>query len=198
MFLIVHVITGRSSAASSTILTPFVFTVNHPLIKTVHCSWSDFDHNTSDFPLYNLKMLFDHLSFTEENLESLAKNVKAHTCKCKKAKKHAIAWMYSLIPDKKDLSFGVDTALDAFQAGLMPFLTSTVNRPDGAILKRFMFGQEWELPILLVEVHSSLYKNSVAKTAMATSYVYFDVLITIYRNVLDSLFTSILQQLTST
>ena len=49
--------------------------------------------------------------------------------------------------------------IGAFVQGLAPFMTSSSNRPDGAVLKKF---REWHLPIFTLEMHSSPYKNSLS------------------------------------
>ena len=75
----------------------------------------------------------------------------------------AIAWIQSLIPDKTMVTFTADKAVSAFQQYLIPFYCSVNNRPDGIFLKRF---NTVTLPLFILEVHSSPYKNSVSQTAV--------------------------------
>ena len=84
---------------------------------------------------------------------------------------HVIAWVKSL-PEKShndddSLVYTADVKIDAFDKGLVPFLWSTGNRPDGVLLRSWSFdGTEWKLPLLIVEVHSSPYRNTVSQTAV--------------------------------
>ena len=78
-----------------------------------------------------------------------------------------IAWVKSLIETSVrpscNLSYTADIKLDAFDKGLIPFLSSLDNRPDGVVLGNK--DKEWMLPLFILEIHSSPYKNTVSQTA---------------------------------
>ena len=63
---------------------------------------------------------------------------------------------------RTELSCVADIEIKAFQDALVPFISSVKCRPDGAILRKFNC---WNIPVFILEVHSSPYKYSVAKTA---------------------------------
>ena len=159
-------VVGHSASASCS-SRPFLFEQGHPLIQTsaIGCSWSSFDElNKCIHSTYNLDDLFRHVNFPEKEREVYSNEVKCSRnfgdgC-------HAIAWVKSLIQSSRPLSYSANIALDAFEKGLVPFMTSLENRPDGVVLSSFQCDSEdWDLPIFILEVHSSPYKNSVSKTA---------------------------------
>ena len=166
-----YIILAGHTASSSSSSRPFLFTTRCELVKTEKVTtsdslWSDFDFQAhSDFPKYNLAMLFEHLKVSDKSLERWAQNVVGP--KSIIGDVHVTAWLYSLLLPmyKQDLQFTEDTALAAFRAGLVPFLASTDNRPACAVLKHFHLRKEWKLPVLVAEVHSSgPYVNSLSKT----------------------------------
>lgn len=159
-------VVGHSASASCS-SRPFLFEQEHPLIQTSSSGflWRSFVQlNEYIKPTYTLEDLFCHVHFTEEQRIYHSKEVKCSKnfgdgC-------HAIAWVKSLFPSLSHLSYSTDIALDAFKKGLVPFLISLENRPDGVVLGSFQCDSEnWDLPIFILEVHSSPYKNSVSKTA---------------------------------
>ena len=118
-------------------------------------------------PLYNLHNLFTEVDFT--NPESFSKCIEAsakvdHGC-------HPIAWVRSLISSQtvrsQNLTLMADLEVRSLAEGIVAFTSSLNNCPDGVVLRTFQCcGKEWKLPLFILEVHSDVYKNSVAKTAM--------------------------------
>ena len=147
---------------------------DHPLIETtddkpgaVGLSELDLTQLQNVVPLYNLDDLFTEVSFT--NPEPFSKHIEVsakldHGC-------HPIAWVRSLISSQtvhsQNLTFTGDLEVRSLGEGLVTFRSSLSNRPDGVVLCTFQrCEKEWKLPLFIAEVHSDVYKNSVAKTAM--------------------------------
>ena len=161
-------IAGNSSLPSSN-ARPFYFDKHHELVRTTSSfSWTDFDQICKKIEIsqYNLGELFQHLKVSRGCLNAWAENVTS-PAGAAESEIDLMAWIWSLASQLKlnlpELQFTADTEVKAFLEGLVPFLASTRNRCDGAVLKQF---DEWMVPILLLEVHSSPYKNSVSKTAV--------------------------------
>ena len=164
-------VVGHSASASCS-SRPFLFEQQHRLVSSTGFPWARFDQLNKIHPTYNLDDLFCHLNFTKKEREDYSNEVN-----CPRnfgAGCHAIAWVKKLIQSSSSLSssssslsYSADIVLDAFEKGLVPFLTSLENRPDGVVLGSFQCdgGENWNLPIFILEVHSSPYKNSVSKTA---------------------------------
>lgn len=57
------------------------------------------------------------------------------------------------------LSYSADIAVKAFEIALVPFLASVKNQPDGVVLRKF---KQWNIPIFILEVHSSPYKLALS------------------------------------
>ena len=118
-------------------------------------------------PLYNLHDLFTKVNFT--NPEYFSKSIEAsgnrdYGC-------HPITWVSTLISSQtvcsQNLTFTADVEVRSLAEGLVAFTRSLNDRPDGVVLRTFQHrGKEWKLPLLIIEIHSGIYKNSVAKTAM--------------------------------
>lgn len=114
---------------------------------------------------YNLEEVFTRFHFPRQSRDAFSVGVNCSRnlgCGC-----HPIAWVKSFFERANvymdaTLSYSADIAVDAFEKGLVPFMSSLNNRPDGAVLCRF---RGWDLPIFLLEAHSSPYKNSVSHTA---------------------------------
>ena len=85
--------------------------------------------------------------------------------------KDVTAWVKSLIEHLQlnhgDVSYTADISIEAFKKGLLtPFLCSIDNRPDGVVLRSFTFDHiEWKLPVVIIEVHSNPYVNTLLQTA---------------------------------
>ena len=178
--VIMHLYTIRSltvaghSAHSSCLSRSFQFSEEHPLIRTATdrgVGWATFDNISGTIPAtYNLEDLFTEVSFAEADRERICNEVESS--KNLGSGRHPIAWVKSVIDNLPQsqthgsFSYTADFAIKAMQEGLMPFLHSTTNRPDGVVLRSFHCnGKEWKLPLLILEVHSSPYKNSVSQTA---------------------------------
>ena len=84
--------------------------------------------------------------------------------------KDVTAWVKSLIEHLQlndgNVSYTADISIEAFKNGLTPFLCSIDNRSDGVVLRSFTFDDiEWKLPVVIIEVHSSPYVNTLLQTA---------------------------------
>ena len=175
MYFFILIAVGHS-ASSSSASQPFHFSEDHPLISTLDDKLGAFDwdmfftDNLKDvLPLYNLEELFTSVNFTSDSCEQFSQRVEAsrkHNHDC-----HSIAWVSSLIPHHhvlaKNLTFTSDVEVKSLAEALVTFRCSLKNRPDGAILRTFHCdGREWKLPLLILEVHSSDYRNTVSQTAV--------------------------------
>ena len=110
---------------------------------------------------YNLQHLLTQLQVAPTL--STAQVICSEGCNC-----YPIAWVKSIFDnayqyDGIKLSCTADIVVKAFENILVPFLASVKNRPDGVVLCEF---KQWNVPIFILEVHSSPYKYSVAKTAV--------------------------------
>ena len=164
----VHVGHSATSSSSSRL---FQLSGKHRLTEirsdisgAVELSELDLTQLRNVIPLYNLEDLFTKVNFT--NPEHFSKHIKAsakldHGC-------HPIAWVSSLQPVvSQNLTFMADVEVRSLAEGLVAFRSSLNNRPDGVVLRAFQHcGKEWKLPLFIIEVHSGIYKNSVAKAAM--------------------------------
>ena len=166
-------VTGHSAPASSP-SRPFHFSKNHALIVTRDdtpgtVGWTKLNvgHLQEVVVPYNLQELFEHVNFSSSSREQFARDVKASANL--KDGRHPIAWLSSLFPpgESHNFIFTADVEIKSLADGLVTFQSSLSNRPDGVVLRTFRCSQsEWDLPLLVLEVHSSPYKNSVSQTAM--------------------------------
>ena len=143
-----------------------MFHNNHPLVTTdlSRLTWKDFDHVKNIIDAYNLEELFAHFRFTRKSRVTFSIGVDCSQnlgSDC-----HPIAWAKSLYEyvynTPHTLSYSADIQIDAFVQELAPFMSSSNNHPDGAVLRKL---REWHLPIFMLEMHSSPYRNSVSHTA---------------------------------
>ena len=139
---------------------PYHFLRNHPLISIDRngVGWDYFDKIT--IYRYNLQQLLTHLQVPPT--VSTDGVIYSEGCNC-----YPIAWVKSIFEmvyqyDGIKLSYSADIVVKAFENALVPFMASVNNRPDGVVLREF---KQWNIPILILEIHSSPYKYSVAKTA---------------------------------
>ena len=170
----VPLVAGHSCSASSA-SRPFLFIRHDPLVNTYLDSngfgWGSFDELPSyiNNSPYNLEDLFCEVGFTDSQRHHYSRSVSCSRnlgggC-------HPIAWVKSLIEKfirpSCHLSYTADIKLDAFDKGLIPFLCSLDNRPDGVVRGSFQCNGiiQWMLPLFILEIHSSPYKNTVSQTA---------------------------------
>lgn len=148
---------------------PFHFSQQHPLIATKGFTWATFDNPHFISDPYNLEDLFSTVGFDESARDRISEEVTSS--KNLGCGRHPIAWVKSLIDnsrrsDTAALSYTANVAVKAMQDGLVSFMYSTRNRPDGVLLRSFQCnGKEWQLPLLILEEHFSPYKNTVSQTA---------------------------------
>ena len=119
--------------------------------------------------LYNLEELFTLVNFTNDSCGRFSQRVETsgklgHDC-------HSIAWVGSLVLHhqvrSKNLTFTSDVEIKSLADVLVTFRSSLKNRPDGVVLCAFHCdGREWKLPLFILEVHSSDYRNTVSQTAI--------------------------------
>ena len=144
---------------------PFLFENVHRLVVTdrFSFSWNKFDHLSGTIDTYNLEEVFTRFHFPTKSRSAFSIGINCSEnlgCGC-----HPIAWVRSFFEETfKDipLSYSADITIDVFAKVLAPFQSSLNNRPAGVVLRKF---QGWDLPIFMLEVHSSPYKNSVSHTA---------------------------------
>ena len=159
------VLIGRAASSTS---RPFQFTTQDPLAGTALTEDTDVDWPDLEIPhlqekvaIYDLQDLFDYVQFTplqSERAQILSSRNLDEGC-------DPLVWIRSLIPDKRELTFTADRIVKAFTRYLVPYIHSTNNRPDGVVLKAFSTST-LPLPLCILEVHSSPYKNSVSQTAV--------------------------------
>ena len=159
------VIIGWADSSASRL---FQFTTLDPLARTAltedtDVKWSDLEipHLQEKIAIYDLQDLFDYVQFTplqSEWAQILSSRNLGEGC-------DPLVWIWSLIPDKRELTFTADCVVKAFTQYLVPYTHSTNNRPDGVVLKAFSTST-LPLPLCILEVHSSPYKNSVSQTAV--------------------------------
>ena len=120
--------------------------------------------------LYNLGDLFEHYKFPTTERNSYSQSV-FHG---ENANTDPIAWIQKLVEEQFSLLLPINTTLryeadlecKAFVSTLVSFLFSIHNRPDGAVYLRKDGEDPFDVPLLLLEIHSSPYKNSVSQTAV--------------------------------
>ena len=123
--------------------------------------WNYFED--SNINTYNLDQLLAHFRFPKVRDGPRSVGVTAPAgCNCT-----PIAWVKNIFERNRayattELSYVADIEIKAFQDALVPFISSVKCRPDGAVLRKFNC---WNIPVFILEVHSSPYKYSVAKTA---------------------------------
>ena len=175
VFILIDV--GHSASSSST-SPPFYFSKanDHPLISTLSnrlgaVRWNTFTDDLKQhvLPLYNLEELFTSVNFTSDSCERFSQMVNA-SVESYNHDRHSIAWVSSLIQHhqalSKNLTFTSDIKIESFAEALVTFQYSLEDRPDGAVMRTFHCdGKEWKLPLLILEVHSGNYRNTVSQTA---------------------------------
>jgi len=132
-------------------------------------SLKDLDMKHPVITAYDLEELFDAVEFPMKKRKRISRNIKAT-----EIDSHAVAWVKHLIDNiyhaediRSNFSYTSDVAVSAFEEGLTTFLCSNTIRPDGVVLYDFEEnGNRWQLPLFILEVHSSPYQKSLAKTAV--------------------------------
>ena len=169
----INIFVGHSVTPSSSSWL-FQLSEQHPLIATradkpgaVPLNQFDCAQLQNVVLLYNLHDLFTEVNFT--NPEQFSQHVETSAnlddgC-------HPIAWVSSLIPSRtvasQNLTFTTDIEVRSLAEGLVASRRSLNNHPDGVVLRAFQrCEKEWKLPLFIIEVHSGIYSNSVARTAM--------------------------------
>ena len=114
---------------------------------------------------YNLKDLFSKVKFSDKKLDGVK-----YSGNARPGDKDITAWVKSLMEQLKlndsRVSYESSITLAAIKTGLKQFLWSTDIRPDGVVLLSFTFDDTvWKLPMVIIEVHSSPYERTLAKTA---------------------------------
>ena len=115
---------------------------------------------------YNLDDLFTTLEFNDPRWSGVQ-----YSGDATRGDKDVTAWVKSLIEHLQlnhgNVSYTADISIEAFKKGLLtPFLCSIDNRPDGVVLRSCTFDHiEWKLPVVIIEVHSSPYVNTLLQTA---------------------------------
>ena len=122
--------------------------------------WNYFED--SDIDTYNLDQLLARFQFPKVRDGHSVGVTASAGCNCT-----PIAWVKNIFERnyayaRTEFSYVADIEIKAFQDVLVPFMSSVKCRPDGAILRKFNC---WNIPVFILEVHSSPYKHSVAKTA---------------------------------
>ena len=155
-----HVVTlaGCSRSSSSSIQKS---NFQHTLIK-VPAIWDVVDKVPTK---YNLDDLFTTLEFNDPRWSGVQ-----YSGNATRGDKDVTAWVKSLIEHLQlnhgNVSYTADISIEAFKKELTPFLCSIDNRPDGVVLRSFKFDDiEWKLPVVIIEVHSSPYVNTLLQTA---------------------------------
>ena len=114
---------------------------------------------------YNLDDLFTTLKFNDPRWSGVQ-----YSGNATRGDKDVTAWVKSLIEHLQlnhgNVSYTADISIEAFKKGITPFLCSIDNRPDGVVLRSFTFDHiEWKLPVVIIEVHSNPYVNTLLQTA---------------------------------
>ena len=122
--------------------------------------WSILDaHNfKTHVELYNLGDLFKHYKFQTTEITSYSQNVFHRN----NVNTDPIAWIqklveeqFSLLPSNTTLRSEADLECKAFVSTLVSFMFRIHNRLDGAVYLRKDGEDPFDVPLLLIEIHSS-------------------------------------------
>ena len=157
------------TVSSSSLSRPFYFSNHHSLVDTSiedpesGCTWNNLEkgHLQKAVKLYDLEELFSHYSF---DISNYAEKVKVEAPSNIGKQHHAILFAHSMLEDNTNIVVQADIQCECFRQHLVPFLSSVYNRVDGNL--QIQFDEGTKVPLLMIEVHSSPYKNTVSQTAV--------------------------------